>query len=380
MKFSFPFKNCFSSSTQHVSDNDECIPCTQNLETFRIFTHKELTLATNNFRLSNKISEGGFGVVYKGQLPDGTVVAVKVLSVELESLKGEREFIAEITALSNIKHENLVTLRGCCVEGSKRFLVYDYMENTSLALSFLGGEKSRRRFNWERRRDISLGIARGLAFLHEEVKPYIVHRDIKASNILLDKDFIPKIADFGLSKLFTSSIASVSTRVAGTLGYLAPEYALSGRVSRRADVYSFGVVLLQIVTGGSVREFNLQHGERHLVDKVWENYKADNLLEMADPVLNTDSPEEVVRFLKVGLLCVQKIVNLRPPMSQVVKMLNNEVDIADVSISQPGFIDDPKHVKVGRKSSSNPAFCSSHSSDNTSSFPNSISTSSYYST
>lgn len=181
----------------------------------------------------------------KGQLRDGTTVAVKVLSVEIESMRGEREFVSELSALTDIKHENLVTLQGCCVEGASRFLVYDYMENNSLAQTLLGlhfsvshpsmnwskheikslmlfvwligAKQNRMEFGWEARRGISLGVGRGLAYLHEEIQPHIIHRDIKAANILLDQNLAPKISDFGLSKLFVDSRSHISTRVAGTL-------------------------------------------------------------------------------------------------------------------------------------------------------------------
>ncbi|CAO2824267.1 unnamed protein product [Amaranthus hypochondriacus] len=206
---------CFSSSNS-VSD-EEYKPSTPNVEGFRVFSYKELKIATSDFKSSNKIGEGSFGSVYKGRLEDGSTVAVKVLSIELESLKGEREFISEIIALADIKHENLITLKGCCISGSNRFLIYDYMEKNSLALAFLGGYECRRKFDWKKRKNIALGIARGLAFLHEEVKPHIMHRDIKPANILLDENFSPKIADFGLAKLFVSDTSHVSTRVAGTL-------------------------------------------------------------------------------------------------------------------------------------------------------------------
>ncbi|CAK9187427.1 unnamed protein product [Ilex paraguariensis] len=325
----------------------------QTTKNFHVFSYKELKAATNGFRSSNKIGEGGFGTVYKGRLGDGTFVAVKVLLVELESLRGEREFIAEIASLFHIKHENLVTLRGCCVEGAKRFLVYDHMENNSLAHTFLGGEKNRMRFSWTLRRDISLGIARGLAYLHEEVNPHIVHRDIKASNILLDQNFTPKVSDFGLSKLFSDNMSHISTRVAGTLGYLSPEYAISGHLTRKSDVYSYGVLLLEMVSGRSIVDFDLERGEQFLVDKAWEMYNANNLLQLVDPVLKRDFPvEEAVRFLKIGLLCVQENTKLRPPMSTAINMLTNMIDIENIKVSQPGLVADLMDVKIGQKNSS----------------------------
>uniref|UniRef100_A0A7N2MDM1 non-specific serine/threonine protein kinase n=1 Tax=Quercus lobata TaxID=97700 RepID=A0A7N2MDM1_QUELO len=204
------------------------------------FSHKELKIATNGFHKSNKIGAVGFSSVYKGKLQDDNDVAVKMLSVE--SSQGLNEFMSEIASLSNIKLENLVKLHGS-------------VEN-------------RTKFNWKARRKVSLGIARAVAYIHEEIKPHIVHRDIKASNILLDQHFNPKLSDFGLSKLIPDNNTHISTRVAGTLGYLAPEYATSGRLTRKSDMYSFGVLLLEIVSGRSMIDFDIEIGEYYLVKKV----------------------------------------------------------------------------------------------------------------
>ncbi|KAL2502767.1 Protein kinase superfamily protein [Forsythia ovata] len=321
--------------------------------------------ATQGFR--HKIGEGGFGSVYKGRLQDGVFVAVKVLSVELESMRGEREFISEIAALSDIKNENLVTLRGCCIDGAKRLLVYDYMENNSLLHAFLGGEHNRMKFNWTLRRNISLGIAKGVSYLHEEVNPHIIHRDIKASNILLDGNFTPKLSDFGLARLFRDNMSHISTRVAGTLGYLSPEYATSGHLTRKSDVYSFGVLLLEIISGRPVVDFHLQYGDQFLVEKAWESYNSNKLLELVDPVLSGDFPkEEAIRFIKVGLLCVQETTRLRPRMSRVVEMLTDEMGTEDVEISRPGLVADLTELKIRQNQSSH--LFSSQASSSTGSF------------
>ncbi|XP_073156707.1 putative serine/threonine-protein kinase [Henckelia pumila] len=332
----------------------------------RVFSYNELKAATQGFK--NKIGQGGFGSVYKGRLIGDKFVAVKVLAVEVESMRGEREFVSEIAALSDLRHENLVTLKGCCVDGAQRLLVYDYMENNSLHHTFLGSEKNRVKFTWELRKRVTLGTAEGLHYLHEELNPHIVHRDIKASNILLDKNFTPKLADFGLAKLFRDDISHISTRVAGTLGYLSPEYAHSGRLTRKSDVYSFGVLLLEIVSGHPVMNYHLQHGEQYLVDKAWELYNAKNLVELVDSVLNRDFPEtEAVQFLKVGLLCVQETTRHRPAMSTAIKMLKNEIDAEIVAISRPGRIADLMDVKIQQK----------HLAHSSSSSPASISTGSF---
>ncbi|XP_027351929.1 putative serine/threonine-protein kinase isoform X2 [Abrus precatorius] len=332
---------CFSASVKEQTKQEE--PEEQKDQNFRIFTYRELDSATRGFHPSEKVGEGGFGSVYK--LRDGTWVAVKVLSIELESLQGEKEFVAELTTLSNIKHQNLVILRGCCVEGAHRYLVYDYMENNSLRHTFLGSEQSRMRFTWEARRDISIGVARVLAFLHEELKPRIVHRDIKSSNVLLDDNFTPKVSDFGLAKILRDEKSYISTQVAGTLGYLAPEYASSGHYTRKSDVYSFGVLLLEIVSGQQVVDAH-QHMERFIVERAWVAYEANDLLRMVDPVLNMNfAEEEAKRFLLVGLRCVQETAKHRPRMSEVVDMLFNNVDMENVHISQPGFVNNLRKAK-----------------------------------
>ncbi|KAL3358377.1 hypothetical protein AABB24_015483 [Solanum stoloniferum] len=359
MKFSFSFLSCFSSSADNL-EGSQTTYGGQISQNFSVYCYNDLKAATHGFRASNKIGEGGFGSVYKGRLQDGTFMAVKVLSVELESMRGEREFVSEIAALSDIKHENLVNLRGCCVDGAHRLLVYDYMENNSLSLTFLGGEQNRSKFTWTLRKEVSIGIAKGLSYLHEEVSPHVVHRDIKTSNILLDENFTPKIADFGLARLFTENMSHISTRVAGTLGYLSPEYAISGHLTRKSDVYSFGVVLLEIVSGSPVVAFDITRGEHFLVNKAWEMYNADQLLELVDPVLDREllNDDEALRFLKVGLLCVQENASLRPKMSMVIKMLSRDgtIIVDEMKITQPGIVADLMDVKIGRKHSSQSFF------------------------
>ncbi|KAJ6983345.1 hypothetical protein D5086_020821 [Populus alba] len=347
MRFSFSCSKCFSSSSDMSTDSPS-MEGLQILQNVHAFSFDELKVATNGFRSSNKIGEGGFGSVYKGVLQDGRIVAIKMLSAE--SKQGHREFMSEIASVSNINHENLVNLHGGCIDGPRKILVYDYMENGSLAQTLLGGEENRARFGWETRREISLGIAQGLAYIHEEIKPHIVHRDIKASNILLDKNLCPKVSDFGLSKLFPVNFTHVSTRVAGTLGYLAPEYAISGRLTRKTDVYSFGVLLLEIVSGRKATDFDPELGEHYLVEKAWEMYRADNLLKLVDPMLDGNFLRtEAVRFVKVALLCVQEKCGLRPSMSKAIKMIRGEIDIHNMQITQPGFIIDIMDVKIGRK-------------------------------
>ncbi|KAF1899386.1 hypothetical protein Lal_00019514 [Lupinus albus] len=319
--FPLLFGKKVSSVARRDRDIDEELSGLQNV---RIFTYKELRNACDNFSSANKIGEGGFGSVYKGLLRDGKVAAIKVLSAE--SRQGVREFLTEINVISEIEHENLVKLYGCCVEGDQRILVYNYLEKNSLAQTLLGGGYSDIQFNWRTRRRICIGVARGLAFLHEEVRPHIVHRDIKASNILLDKDLIPKISDFGLAKLIPSHLTHVSTRVAGTIGYLAPEYAIRGQLTRKADIYSFGVLLVEIA---------------------WELYEQGELVGLVDISLNGFfDAEEACRILKIALLCTQDNPKLRPSMPCVVKMVIGEIDVGESKITKPSLISDIMNLKV----------------------------------
>lgn len=296
------------------------------------YSYKELAKATLNFDQSNKIGEGGFGPVYKGTLKDGTDVAVKLLS--LQSRQGVKEFLNELMAISDISHENLVKLHGCCVEGRHRILVYNYLENNSLAHTLLGSRQSNIQFNWRARVNICIGVAKGLAFLHDGVRPHIVHRDIKASNILLDKDLTPKISDFGLAKLLPSDASHVSTRVAGTLGYLAPEYAIRGQVTRKSDVYSFGVLLVEIVSGRCNTDTKLPYEDQILLEKTWKCYDQGCLEKAIDSSMVDDvDVDEACRFLKVGLLCTQDISKRRPTMSMVISMLTGEMEVDKEKIS-----------------------------------------------
>ncbi|KAL3733927.1 hypothetical protein ACJRO7_023303, partial [Eucalyptus globulus] len=214
-----------------------------------LFTLRQIKAATNNFDAANKIGEGGFGSVYKGFLSDGTTIAVKQLSSK--SQQGNREFLTEIGTISALQHPHLVKLYGCCIEGNQLLLVYEYMENNSLARALFGPEEFQLKLDWRTRHKICVGIARGLAYLHEESRLKIVHRDIKATNILLDKDLNPKISDFGLAKLDEEDNTHISTKIAGTYGYMAPEYAMHGHLTDKADIYSFGIVALEVVSGRS---------------------------------------------------------------------------------------------------------------------------------
>ncbi|XP_057950270.1 putative serine/threonine-protein kinase [Malania oleifera] len=309
------------------------------------FPYKELQLATDSFHSRNKIGRGGFGTVYKGTLKNGTQVAVKTLSAE--SRQGLREFLAEIVTISNVKHPNLVELLGCCVERANRILVYEYVENNSLDRALLGPKNEHIQLDWGRRSAICIGTARGLAFLHEELVPHIVHRDIKASNILLDRDFMPKIGDFGLAKLFPDNITHISTRIAGTTGYLAPEYALGGQLTMKADVYSFGVLILEIISGRSSARASWGGMEKLLLEWAWQLHEEGKLLELVDPELEEFPKEEVIRYMKVALFCTQAVASRRPLMGQVVDMLSRDIRLNEKQLTAPGFFQDSTEYSRG---------------------------------
>ncbi|CAI9097319.1 OLC1v1033714C2 [Oldenlandia corymbosa var. corymbosa] len=301
----------------------------------RLFSYNSLRSATGHFHQSNRIGGGGFGVVYRGVLRDGTRVAIKRLSAE--SKQGTNEFLTEINVISHIKHPNLVQLLGCCVEGSHRILVYEFMENNSLASSLRGSKGKMLDLDWRTRASICMGTASGLAFLHEEVHPRIVHRDIKASNVLLDENLNPKIGDFGLAKLFPDNVTHISTRVAGTVGYLAPEYALLGQLTKKADVYSFGVLVLEIVSGKSSSKAAFGDDLLVLVEWTWKLRDEGRLLEIVDPEMGEYPIDEVTRFIKVALFCTQEAAHQRPGMKEVVKMLSEDVNLNEKLLTAPGI-------------------------------------------
>ncbi|XP_006348929.1 probable LRR receptor-like serine/threonine-protein kinase At1g07650 [Solanum tuberosum] len=301
-----------------------------------LFTLRQIKAATKNFDPANKIGEGGFGSVYKGLLSDGTVIAVKQLSAK--SKQGTREFLNEIGMISAVQHPNLVKLYGCCIQGNQLLLVYEYMENNCVSRVLFGkGPIGKMKLDWSTRKKICLGIARGLAYLHEESSLKIVHRDIKTSNILLDKDFNPKISDFGLAKLHEDDTTHISTRIAGTVGYMAPEYAMRGYLTSKADIYSYGVVALEIISGKSNTNYRPTEDCVYLLDWAYVLQERGSILELVDPDLGSDySSQEAIVLLNVALLCTNAAPTLRPIMSQVVSMLQGQTLVQDV-LSDPGM-------------------------------------------
>ncbi|PIN00332.1 Serine/threonine protein kinase [Handroanthus impetiginosus] len=287
------------------------------------FTLRDLEIATNKFSKENVIGEGGYGIVYRGQLINGTIVAVKRLLNNLG--QAEKEFRVEVEAIGHVRHKNLVRLLGYCIEGTHRLLVYEYVNNGNLEQWLHGAMSHHGHLTWEGRMKILLGTAKALAYLHDAIEPKVVHRDIKSSNILVDDDFNAKISDFGLAKLLGAGKSHIVTRVMGTFGYVAPEYASSGFLNEKSDVYSFGVVLLEAVTGRDPVDDSRPVHEKNLVDWLKMMVGARRSEEVVDPNLETrPSTSSLKRALLTALRCVDPNAEQRPTMSQVVRMLESE--------------------------------------------------------
>ncbi|KAK2653811.1 hypothetical protein Ddye_013667 [Dipteronia dyeriana] len=277
--------------------------------------------ATNNFCKTNIIGDGGFGTVYKATLPDGKTVAVKKLSQA--KTQGHREFMAEMETLGKVKHQNLVPLLGYCSFGEEKLLVYEYMVNGSLDHWLRNRTGALEVLDWTKRFKIAYGAARGLAFLHHGFIPHIIHRDIKASNILLNEDFEAKVADFGLARLISACETHVSTDIAGTFGYIPPEYGQTGRSTTRGDVYSFGVILLELITGKEPTGPDFKEIEGgNLVGWVFQKIKKGQAADVLDPtVLSADSKPVMLQMLQITAVCLSENPADRPTMLQVLKFL-----------------------------------------------------------
>ncbi|QHO14953.1 G-type lectin S-receptor-like serine/threonine-protein kinase [Arachis hypogaea] len=286
------------------------------------FEFEKLAIATDNFHLANKLGQGGFGLVYRGTLEDGLEVAVKRLS--RASCQGLEEFMNEVLVISKLQHRNLVRLLGCCVEGDEKILVYEYMPNKSLDAYLF--DSCKQVLNWEKRFHIIEGITRGLLYLHRDSRLRIIHRDLKPSNILLDEELNPKISDFGMARIFCHTENEANTmRVAGTYGYMSPEYAMEGLFSEKSDVFSFGVLLLEIVSRRKNTKFYEDAESLSLLGFAWKLWNADNIPPLTDPeISNLNCNEDIKRCIHIGLLCVQELARDRPTMIAVVSMLNSE--------------------------------------------------------
>ncbi|XP_054803448.1 receptor-like serine/threonine-protein kinase ALE2 [Prosopis cineraria] len=294
----------------------------------RTFSLSELEKATDKFSSKRVLGEGGFGRVYSGTLEDGTEVAVKLLTKDNQN--GDREFIAEVEMLSRLHHRNLVKLIGICIEGRRRCLVYELVRNGSVE-SHLHGFDKKEPLDWEARMKIALGAARGLAYLHEDSNPRVIHRDFKASNVLLEDDFTPKVSDFGLAREATEGSHHISTRVMGTFGYVAPEYAMTGHLLVKSDVYSYGVVLLELLTGRKPVDMSQPPGQENLV--TWARpllTSREGLEQLVDPSLagNYDF-DDMAKVAAIASMCVHPEVTQRPFMGEVVqalKLIYNDTD------------------------------------------------------
>ncbi|XAR56611.1 Non-specific serine/threonine protein kinase [Bertholletia excelsa] len=294
-----------------------------------------ITTATNDFLNSNMIGKGGFGPVYKGKLSTGQEIAVKRLSKD--SGQGVQEFKNEVITISKLQHRNLVKLLGCCIQGEERVLIYEYMPNKSLD-HYIFDQNGRLLLKWPKRYEIAMGIARGILYLHQDSRLRIIHRDLKASNILLDSELNPKISDFGIARIFGGDQMEAKTkRVIGTYGYMSPEYAIDGKFSMKSDIFSLGVLLLEIVSGLRNRQFHHPDHHHNLLGHAWMLWNDGKVLELMDSCIKDSYIEsQVLRCIQVGLLCVQKLPRDRPMMPSVVFMLGNEgVNLPQPK--QPGF-------------------------------------------
>ncbi|XAR59046.1 Non-specific serine/threonine protein kinase [Bertholletia excelsa] len=289
----------------------------------RTFTFKQLLAATEQFNPDNFLGEGGFGPVYRGKLEDSQIVAIKQL--DLYGVQGIREFIVEVMTLSLADHPNLVKLIGYCAEGDQRLLVYEYMPLGSLEEHLHGCLRKRKQLDWNTRMKIAAGAAKGLQYLHEKMNPPIIYRDLKCSNILLDEGYKPKLSDFGLAKVGpVGDKTHVSTRVMGTYGYCAPDYAMTGQLTAKADIYSFGVVLLELITGRrAIDPFQPNNGQT-LVSWARPLFKdRKNFPQMADPVLKGQYPMRgLYQALAISAMCIQEQASLRPLITDIVTALD----------------------------------------------------------
>ncbi|KAF3451608.1 hypothetical protein FNV43_RR07703 [Rhamnella rubrinervis] len=288
-----------------------------------LFDYTTVAMATNNFSDEYKLGQGGFGCVYKARLVEGQEIAVKRLSKN--SCQGIEEFKTEVRLIARLQHRNLVRLVGCCIETDEKMLIYEYMEHRSLD-SVLFSRTKKSLLDWEKRFNIICGIARGLLYLHQDSRFRIIHRDLKASNILLDGELTPKISDFGMARIFGKDQTEANTRrVVGTYGYMSPEYAMDGLFSVKSDAFSFGVLVLEIISGKKNKGFYYSNNELNLLAYAWKLWNEGKGLELVDSsVGDSYSVSEALRCIQVGLLCVQEHAEDRPNMSSVVLMLSSE--------------------------------------------------------
>ncbi|XLR57139.1 hypothetical protein S83_007811, partial [Arachis hypogaea] len=336
----YRFRKKIAEKSSKIEDNYESYVDDLDLP---LLNYSTIMVASNNFSVKNKIGEGGFGPVYLGKLANEQEVAIKRLSKS--SIQGFSEFINEVKLIAKLQHRNLVKLIGCCIQGQEKMLVYEYMTNGSLDY-FIFDHSKGKLLNWQKRNHIIGGIARGLMYLHQDSRLRIVHRDLKASNILLDHNLNSKISDFGMARLFRGEQNEESTnKIVGTFGYMAPEYVLDGLFSVKSDVYSFGVLLLEIISGKKNRRSHAKQSSLNLIDHTWALWKMGNAFQIIDPNIEDSCIEsEVLRFIHIALLCVQHCPEDRPNMTSVVLMLSSEMELDQPK--EPGFFTRRENVEA----------------------------------
>ncbi|KAI3753819.1 hypothetical protein L2E82_25883 [Cichorium intybus] len=354
------YRNKRKNGTQEGTNRDECghesINNSENEDLeLPLFSFSTLVTATNNFSLNNKLGEGGFGPVYKGVLEDGQEIAVKRLAET--STQGLHEFKNEVISISKLQHRNLVKLLGCCIEGTEKMLIYEYLPNKGLD-SFIFDKSQSKLLDWPARFKIINGIARGLLYLHQDSRLRIIHRDLKVSNILLDSEMNPKISDFGMARSFGGNQIEANTnRVVGTYGYMAPEYAGDGIFSIKSDVYSFGVLVLEIVSEEKNRGFFHEEHNNNLIGHAWELHKEGKSVQLvAKGLVESINLSQVLRSIHVGLLCVQRRPEDRPTMTSVILMLGSEGPMP--SPKEPGFF-------IGKNTEDAPLFSGTYDTSST---------------
>ncbi|ESR65335.1 hypothetical protein CICLE_v10007596mg [Citrus x clementina] len=339
--------------TENNRETDQVQNMDLELPLFELAT---IANATDNFSINNKLGEGGFGPVYKGTLVDGQEIAVKRLSKISE--QGLKELKNEVILFSKLQHRNLVKLLGCCIQGEEKLLIYEFMPNKSLN-SFIFDQERCKILDWPKRFHIICGTARGVMYLHQDSRLRIIHRDLKASNVLLDQDMNPKISDFGLARAFGGDeIEGNTNRVIGTYGYMAPEYASDGKFSVKSDVFSFGILLLEIISGKKNRGFYHSDNKLNLIGHAWKLWNEGMPSQLIDPCIQGSfNLVEVIRCIHIGLLCVQQHPKDRPSMPSVILMLGSEIVLPQPK--QPGYLEDRKSTRQDY-SSSTPESCSTN--------------------
>ncbi|XP_052180892.1 cysteine-rich receptor-like protein kinase 25 [Diospyros lotus] len=329
------FSQSRQGSVNHAGGDDS-----ENVDSLQYDFHS-IRVATNDFSNANKLGEGGFGPVYKARLANGQEVAVKRLANHSE--QGEAQFKNEIVLMAKLQHKNLVRLLGFCLHNKERLLIYELLPNASLD-RFIFDPIKRLLLSWETRHKIIVGIARGILYFHQDSQLNIIHHDLKAGNVLLDSEMNAKISDFGMARLFVAEISKGNTkRIAGTLGYMPPEYAKYGQFSVKTDVFSFGVIILEIITGMKNEDCSSPESAEHLISYAWKKWKEGKASMLIDGTIRGGSKADMLRCIHIGLLCVQENAARRPVMASVVLMLNSFSTNLPMT-TRPAFLMEAGHL------------------------------------